>query len=145
MGIRADVLSGGDNTHGTMHTFNALYPNYAYSTEATIEAPANLIQAGATLALHPSPALAVTYTLEGLWRYSVADAFYAAPTFALVPPSPSSRGRFTGVEQQIEAVWHAGRFLDVTAAYVHFGPGGFLRAAHARPQEFGMTSLAVHF
>ena len=60
-GIRADVLSGGDNTHGTMHTFNALYPNYAYSTEATIEAPANLIQVGGTLALHPSPAVAITY------------------------------------------------------------------------------------
>ncbi len=145
VGIRADLLSGGDNTHGTVHTFNALYPNYAYSTEATVEAPANLIQVGGTLALHPSPAVTINATVEGLWRYSVADAFYAAPTFALVPPSPSSRRRFSGIEQQIEAVWHASRSLDLTAAYVHFEPGAFLRAAHAHSQDFGMSQVAVHF
>ena len=36
--IRADVLSGGDLRNTTVKTFNALYPNVAYSTEATIEA-----------------------------------------------------------------------------------------------------------
>jgi hypothetical protein len=41
VGFRADVLSGGSDARGVVHTFNALYPNYAFSTEATIEAPAN--------------------------------------------------------------------------------------------------------
>ena len=89
LGVRTDVLSGGGGaTWHRAHVFNALYPNYAYSTEATIEAPANLIQAGATLGRAYPLAEAVTMnaTLEGLWRYSVHDAFYAAPTFALVPP-----------------------------------------------------------
>ena len=143
LGLRTDVLSGGGSTDGTVHTFNALYPNYAYSTEATIEAPANLIQVGATLGLHPLEAVTVNYTLEGLWRYSLQDAFYAAPTFALVPPDGSSR-RFTGVEQQVEATWRLDRFLDLTAAYVHFEPGAFLRAAHAEAQDFGMTEISVH-
>jgi hypothetical protein len=140
LGLRTDTLSGGGGT-GTVHTFNALYPNYAYSTEATIEAPANLIQAGATLALHPLQALTLNYTLEGLWRYSLHDAFYAAPTFALVPPDGTSR-RFTGIEQQLEATWQINRFVDITTAYVHFEPGAFLRAAHARSQDFGMTEFS---
>ncbi len=101
-GLRTDILSGGGGASGTVHTFNALYPNYAYSTEATIEAPANLVQVGATLGLHPLEAVTLNYTLEGLWRYSVRDAFYAAPTVALVPPDGTSR-RFTGIEQQVEA------------------------------------------
>ena len=142
LGVRTDALSGGGG-NGTVQTFNALYPNYAYSTEATIEAPANLIQAGATLGLHPLDAVTVNYTLEGLWRYSVRDAFYAAPTFALVPPDGTSR-RFTGIEQQVEAIWRVNSFADLTAAYVHFEPGAFPRAAHARPQDFGMVQLAIH-
>lgn len=146
LGLRADVLSGGGDGHGTVHTFNALYPNYAYSTEATIEAPANLMQVGATLGLHPTPSVTVTftYTLEGLWRYSTRDAFYAAPTVALVPPDGTQR-RFSGVEQQLEASWQANKILGVTAAYVHFAPAAFLRAAHARPDDFGMAEIAARF
>ena len=142
IGIRTDTLSGGGG-NGVVRTFNALYPNYAYSTEATIEAQANLIQMGATLGLHPLDSVALSYTLEGLSRYSVHDAFYAAPTFALVPPDGSSR-RLTGIEQQVEATWRVNSFADLTAAYVHFEPGAFLRAAHARPQDFGMVELAIH-
>jgi hypothetical protein len=143
LGIRTDILRGGGGGNGTVHTFNALFPNYAYSTEATIEAPANLIQAGATLGFHPAEALTVTYTLESLWRYSVHDAFYAAPTVPLIPPDNTSR-RFTGIEQQLEANWRINKFFDVTAAYVHFEPGAFLRAAHAKSQDFGMTEFSVH-
>jgi hypothetical protein len=143
LGLRTDILSGG-GSGSTVHTFNALYPNYAYSTEATIEAPANLIQVGATLSLNPLDTVTVNYTLEGLWRYSVDDAFYAAPTFALVVPDGSSR-RFSGLEQQVEATWRVNKFLDLTAAYVHFEPGAFLRSAHARSQDFGMTEFSVHF
>ena len=142
LGLRSDILSGG-SAGGTVHTFNALYPNYAYSTEATIEAPANLVQIGATLGLHPLESVTVNYTLEGLWRYSVHDAFYAAPTFPLVPPDDTSR-RFSGVEQQIETTWGITKFLDLTAAYVHFEPGAFLRSARARSQDFGMTEFSVH-
>ena len=142
LSLRSDVLSGGGG-NGTVQTFNALYPNYAYSTEATIEAPANLVQAGATLGLHPLETVTVNYTLEGLWRYSVHDAFYAAPTFALVPPDGTSR-RYTGIEQQAEATWRINKFLDFSAAYVHFEPGAFLRAANARSQDYGMTELSVH-
>ena len=142
VGVRTDILSGGAGS-STVHTFNALYPNYAYSTEATIEAPANLVQVGATLGLHPLETVTINYTLEGLWRYSVHDAFYAAPTFALVPPDGTSR-RFTGIEQQIEATWHINKFVDLTAAYAHFEPGAFLRTAPAQSQDFGMTELSVH-
>jgi hypothetical protein len=141
LGLRTDVLSGGDGG-GTVHTFNALYPNYAYSTEATIEAPANLIQAGATVGLHPLNSVTINTTLECLWRYSLHDAFYAAPTFALVPPDGKTHG-FTGTEQQVEAIWHINKFLDLTGAYVHFEPGAFLHAAHAQPQNYGMTEMSV--
>ena len=143
IGLRGDVLSGG-GARGTEHTFNALYPNVAYSTEATIEAPANLIQPGVTLRATPFRAVTVQYTFEGLWRYSTRDAFYAAPLFPLVRPDGSNR-RFSGTEQQIEAAWQIDDFVSLTAAYVHFEAGAFIRAANASHEDFGMTELSVRF
>ncbi|MEQ7874926.1 alginate export family protein [Sphingomonas sp. ASV193] len=139
---RADVISGGGARDGTVATFNALYPNVAYSTEATIEAPANLVEVGLVAKASPSRIVTLQYTLEGLWRYSSRDAFYAAPLMPLVRPGVSG-DRFTGVEQQLGATLRPNRFLTVTAALVHFGAGDFIRRAGGRGENFGMLSLAV--
>ncbi len=139
---RVDVLSGGDPAAAHVGTFNALYPNVAYSTEATIEAPANLIQPGLVLSADPARAVTVQYTVEGLWRYSARDAFYAAPLLPLVRPTTSDN-RWSGLEQQIAATWRISRFLTLKAAYVHFAAGSFLRQGGASDEDFGMTSLSL--
>ena len=140
--LRIDVLSGGDPTSARIGTFNALYPNVAYSTEATIEAPANLVQPGLVATATPLRNLLLQYTVEGLWRYSTRDAFYAAPLFPLVRPT-ASNDAFSGVAQQIEASWRVNRFVTVKAAYVHFFVGDFLRQGGAQDENFGMTSIAL--
>jgi hypothetical protein len=143
VGFRADVLSGGNDARGVVHTFNPLFPNYAFSTEATIEAPANLIQTGVTIDSRPVETFSVQYKAEGLWRYSLNDAFYAAPTFALVKPDGQSRGRYSGSEQQLRASWQLSRFVNFTAAFVHFDPAQFLRISHAVAENFGMAELSL--
>ena len=138
--VRADILSGG-NGKNTVETFNALYPNVAYSTEATIEAPANLVQTGFVARANPLQTLTVQYTLEGLWRYSAKDAFYAAPLFPLVRPD-GTNDRFSGVEQQVSAVWHVNEIVALNAAYVHFNAGDFIRRGGGHDENFGMTSIS---
>ena len=143
--LRADVLSGSDDPgHGTVHTFNALYPNVAYSTEATIEAPANLIEPAVLLFAQPVADLRVQYILEGLWRYSTADAFYAAPLVPLIPGN-SSTARFVGLEQQISATWRLSEHVAITAAYVHFLAGDFVARGGGRSEDFGMTEVDFRF
>ena len=88
--------------------------------------------------------MTVNSTLEGLWRYSVRDAFCAAPTFALVPPDGTSR-RFSRIEQQLVATWPLNPYVGPAAAYVHFEPGAFPRAAHATSEDFGMFGAALRF
>ena len=144
VGLRADALSGGPSTSGTVHTFNALYPNYAFSTQATIEAPSNLIQCGGSLDLHPARSLTLQYKIEGLWRYSVHDAFYAAPTFALVMPSGANE-RYSGLAQQVQSTWNINQFVSVLAAYVHFAPGAFLQSKGAVNENFGMAQVTLRF
>ena len=143
VGFRTDVLSGGNDVRGVVHTFNPLYPNYAFSTEATIEAPANLIQTGVTIDIRPVERLSVQYKVEGLWRYSITDAFYAAPTFALVKPVGQLGGRYSGSEQQLRASWQLSRCINVTAAFVHFDPAQFLRGSHAIAENFGMAEVSL--
>ena len=140
--LRSDVLSGGDPKADHIATFNALYPNVAYSTEATIEAPANLIQSGVVATADPLRAVSLQYTLEGLWRYSTRDAFYAAPLFPLVRPS-ASNDAYSGVEQQLEASWRLNAFVTLKAAYVHFFAGDFIRQGGGRDEDFGMTSISL--
>ena len=140
--LRADVLSGGDPHGSHVGTFNALYPNVAYSTEATIEAPANLIQPGVVLSASPGPTVSLQYTLEGLWRFSTRDAFYAAPLFPLVRPD-GSRDAWSGLEQQLRGVWRINAHLTLTSALVHFSAGSFVRRGGGSDETFGMTSLAL--
>lgn len=140
--LRADVLSGGDAKSGRVQTFNALYPNVAYSTEATIEAPANLVQVGVVASAAPAKTVSVQYTLEDLWRYSTRDAFYAAPLFPLVRPGRSNDA-FSGVEQQLEASWRLTSVITLKAAYVHFSAGEFIRVGGGHDENFGMTSLSL--
>jgi hypothetical protein len=139
---RTDVLSGGAATPGRTQTFNALYPNVAYSTEATIEAPANLIQTGLVLQATPVAPVTLQYTFEGLWRYSPRDAFYAAPLFPLVRPT-AGNDRYTGLEQQLSASWRVDPRITLKAALARFTGGGVVRRAGAGDETFAMTALAV--
>ncbi len=143
LGAKADVLSGSRNPlQGTVGTFNALYPNVSYGSEAVLEAPANLIEAGLDLHLFPTKPLDVEYTGGGLWRYSTRDAFYASPLFPLIAGNVG-RQRYSGLEQQIAANWRINPNLSLRAAVVHFSAGDFVRAARGRDTNFAMLYIAA--
>jgi hypothetical protein len=142
VGVRSDILSGGDPKAAHVETFNALYPNVAYSTEATIEAPANLVQVGIVTTASPLASVTMQSTIEGLWRYSTKDAFYAAPLFPLVRPD-GSHDPYSGLEAQLEAKWRVSRTVTVAAALVHFFASDFIRRGGGSDETFGMTSIAL--
>ena len=142
LALRADVLSGGDPQAQRIGTFDALYPNVAYSTEATIEAPANLIEIGLVGKASPSRRVDVQYTLERLWRYSTRDAFYAAPLIPLVAPDGAGDHNL-GTEQQLSVRWRASPFVTLQAALVRFDTGRFIKRAGGSDETFGTLSLAL--
>ena len=142
LSFRADVLSGGSPQSKYIGTFDALYPNVSYSTEATIEAPANLVQVGLVGKVTPTRRLEVQYTLEKLWRYSSQDAFYAAPLTALVLPDGTG-DRSLGVEQQLSVRWRASDFVTLHAALVRFDAGSFIKRAGGSNETFCTVSLAL--
>ena len=145
LGIKADVLSGSrDPFTGTVHTFNALYPNYSYGTEAVLEAPSNLIEAGLDLHVHASEAVDFEYTGAGLWRYSRRDAFYAAPLFPLIPGNAGNQ-RYVGIEHQIAANWRINPYVTMRATLVQYDVGQFVTDARGRNTDFAMLYVATRF
>lgn len=143
--IRVDVLSGSnDPGHGQVHTFNALYPNVAYSTEATIEAPANLIEPALVACINPLPGVRLQYLVESLFRYSTSDAFYVAPLTPLIPGT-KSKSRFSGIEQQLSGSWRISDHVTLAAAFVHFGAGAFILQGGGHDEDFGMTEISFRF
>ncbi len=145
VGLKADVLSGSrDPSAGHVGTFNALYPNYSYGTDAVLEAPSNLIQAGFDLHAFPARPVDVEYTTAGMWRYSTRDAFYAMPLFPLIPGNAGTQ-RYIGLEQQLACNWRVNPYLSFRASLVHYEVGDFVTAAHGRDTDFAMMYLAARF
>jgi hypothetical protein len=52
LGLKADVASGG-SSGGTLKSFNPLFPNFAYFTEASINAPINFIDVFPSVTVQP--------------------------------------------------------------------------------------------
>ena len=139
---RVDVLSGGDPKANTIRTLNPLYPNYAYSTEAAVEAPSNLVEAAIGVTAHPNKALTLQYVAESLSRYSKQDAFYAAPGIPLVNPGPNASA-YSGFEHQLNGSWRLNPSLSFSAALVNFQASRALRSVGAKDENFAMLSMLV--
>lgn len=145
VGARIDVLSGTRHPDGnTVGTFNALYPKNAYFTEASIEAPANLMLGGVSFGVRPAKALSVSYEVDGLWRYSTRDAFYAAGLVPLIKGN-TSRERYIGIEQQIKSTLMVNRYLSLTAALAHLSAKTFVVRAGGRSENYASIWASLRF
>jgi hypothetical protein len=144
LAVRYSAFSGGRFDDGKLATFNPLFPNFAYSTEAALQSPSNLIKAALLAEVDASQNIKLEYRGEALWRYSAADAFYTPTGTPLIPPDGSA-DRSLGVQQQLKVTWQATPSSTVTGAMVHFAPDSFLRRSGVSDGLFGMLQLEARF
>ena len=135
--VRTSAFSGGAPRPDRIRTFDPLFPNYAYSTEAALQSPSNLVKLALLGGVDPARELQIRYRGEALWRFAASDAFYRPAGTPFVPPDATGR-RWVGLQQQIEATWRRGGGLTLTAAVVRFDPGSFLKRAGQGHQTFGL-------
>ncbi|HYB08326.1 MAG TPA: alginate export family protein [Alphaproteobacteria bacterium] len=134
LGLQADIASGG-GPGGTLKSFNPLFPKFAYFTEASINAPINMLDAFPSITVQPYRNFAVTSGVDFLWRYSIHDGFYQPPGVPLVSGSANDK-RYLGEQYNLHAEWQATAHIDVNAVYVHFRADGFLKAANAKDIDY---------
>jgi hypothetical protein len=134
-GLKANIASGDDDLDDeTLGTFNALFPRIPYFTEASLVAPANIMDVFPMVTVTPVPGLAVSAGWNALWRQRAADAFYSPPLDAVDGTEGGSR--WVGHQSTLEVAWQATRHLAVNLAYVHFEAGATIRRAGGRNVDY---------
>ncbi len=145
-GLKADIASGDKNpSDGQLGTFNALYPNPTYFTEAALLAPGNIMDLQPTVTIKPVPALTVIVGWNFLWKHYRADAVYTPPAPLVAIPETIGTGRYIGDQIKLEGSYRPHPQWEIRAAAVHFNAGEALTQAGGRSVDFFMTSLAFRW
>ena len=141
-GLTFGYASGDERAgDGSLGTFDPLYPNLSYYTDAPIVYPGNSADVGPHVYVKPRRDLEIELGADRLWRTTEGDAIYQNG-FVRVRPE-QMRGRALGALATAKAVWTPTPHLAVTGAYVHGDPGEALDAAGARPFNYAYFQLAA--
>jgi len=137
LGVKLDIASGDrDAGDGRLQTFNALYPKSSYFSEASLLAPANLVDVQPTLDLQFNERLSTQLGVQLAWKQQRSDAVYTTP--APLAPLPGSAGgaRRIGTQYKAETRWQASEdwLWQWQLAWVDAGPA--LRQAGGRNTLF---------
>ncbi|TDU31856.1 alginate export protein [Panacagrimonas perspica] len=146
VGLKADVASGdGDPDDSRLQTFNALYPNPSYFSDAALIAPANLIDLQPNVGLPLSESMRLYAGWNLLWKHRRADAVYTTPVPLTPVAGSAGRARWIGQQAQCSAQWTPREFVSVEASYVHFRPGRALSSLQEQPIDFLQLVLTLSF
>ncbi len=144
-GLKANITSGDSSLNdGRLQTFDALFPNLAYFSEAPTLSPQNHIDVQPEIALTLTRSVILRTSLNWFWRTQEADAVYRAGG-APVPGTAGAPGRFTTRQAEIEVQWRPSERVDVRSSLVSWSPGEMLQGVGAEEGLFAMTSIAVRY
>jgi hypothetical protein len=136
LGLQVDAASG--DSHPNDHqlgTFNPLFPNGYYLTEASYTGYVNFIHVKPSLTLHPSKRLTLMLAAAGQWRETTADAVYTQPDIP-VPGTAGNAGRYTGTYGQLRIDWAVSEHYAVAIEAVHFAIAEVIRQAGGHDSNF---------
>lgn len=143
--LDADIASGDANPHDRrLGTFNALFPKQSYFSEASILAPANLMDLHPAVALHLTDKLSLTNDVDFFWKHELDDAIYTTPGRPLVRPGRTG-ARFTGSQYNAQLQWELTKQLSVTLYYSHFFAGPAVTGAGGRDVDFAGSWIKYEF
>jgi hypothetical protein len=145
VGIKADIASGdSDPSNGWLNTFNALFPKQPYFSEASLLAPANLIDLHPSASFSFTKAVTLTTDIDFFWKHEVDDAIYAPPGRPLIPGGLSN-SHYIGSQVNAEVEWEINRYVSVTFYYSHFFAGSAVTGAGGRDVDFAGSWINFRF
>ena len=128
-GIQVNATSGDrDPSDPDLQTFNPLFPDASYFSDARLIGPLNHVDVHPAVTLHPIDQLSVMLHYDAFWRESLADGVYRT-SGVLITTGQASRARHVGSELALRVQWQSDRHTTFVASYSHFFAGPFLRDA----------------
>jgi hypothetical protein len=133
-----DPKSGDDS----LGTFDVLYPNLGYFTDAPVFYPGNTADIQPNISAHPTAALTLQTGCDFIRRIEKSDAIYEPPGIPLV--AGDGTGSHTAATLCFgKVLWRPIPNVELTAAYVYAQPRSVLRDAGGISTDYWLMQLAL--
>lgn len=145
LGMRIDAASGDrDPGDGKLQTFDPLYPNNGWYGEIGLTTLSNIILAGPTLSLAPTPSLRLEPGVFAVWRESTDDAIYT-PGMVPVPGSQNVDERYTGTIYRLNLRWKVTTNITLDGDYNYYDVGSAIREVGGTDAQFLSVRTTFRF
>lgn len=138
-------IASGDRrlNDGVLNTFDPIYPNLSYYTDAAVSYPANVWDIEPQISIRPDPTLELQAGVDLTSRLSKRDAVYQSGVPRLL--GNGQGGSFLGALYSLKAIWSPTAFVTLTTSYVHGEPGDVLEQAGGKTFDFAYGQVAFRF
>jgi hypothetical protein len=138
-----NVASGdSDRRDGVLGTFDPLYPNQSYFSEAGFISPSNFFDIHPSVQLELARDVTFETNWDFLWRQSAGDGLYVPP---LVPLVPGGGDTYIGNQVSAAAEWRIERHTSLTVNYTHFAAGNTILQAGGKSADYFAAWLTYKF
>jgi len=119
----------------TLGTFDVLYPNLGYFTDAPVYYPGNTVDLQPNVTVHLLPALQLRGGADVIYRLSKHDAIYTPPGVPLVPGTGAGPHYATTLSY-LRTDWFISPRASATLSYVYGDAGSLIRSSGGRPFNY---------
>jgi hypothetical protein len=124
----------------TLGTFDVLYPNLGYFTDAPVYYPGNTADAQPNVTLNVGPHVSIRSGSDFIFRVSRRDAVYAPPGIPLIRGDGTGPA-FVAALTYLRADWALTPHVQVSASGVHASTGSLVERAGGRDFNYGALTL----
>jgi len=138
-------VASGDRRSGdaTLGTFDPLYPNLGYYTDAAVSFPANVWDMEPQVSVRPIPSLELQAGVDLTSRLSNFDAVYQSGIPRL--PGFGAGGSYLGALYNLKAAWTPTAHVALSASFVHGSPGAVIERADGKTFDFAFWQIAYRY
>lgn len=138
--------ASGDRRPGdrTLGTFDVLYPNLGYFSDAPVYYPGNTADAQPNITCTLTPSLSARAGADVIFRVSKLDAVYGPPGIPALPGRGMGPSYVTTLAY-LRADWTVSPYAQLAVSYVHGDAGTLIRSAGGHPVNYGGMTLDLHF
>lgn len=123
-----------------LETFDVLYPNLGYFTDAPVFYPGNTVDFQPNVTFEVSPPVRLRAGSDIIYRLSKHDAVYTTPGIPLIPGTGSGSSYVTALSY-LRGDWTVRPGSTVTLSYVHGDAGSLIRSSGGHPFSYLAFSL----